>query len=390
MCDPPKQDDASAAARSAPPPAPTTAPAPEGWVRSWTPGLLSPEELEQYWRDGFVVKHGVFTPQELRPVMDAIDRMVEELAERLLADGRITDACAGAGFHTRLTRLEAQYPHASVLLHKQGKLPDAFAQLWAHPRLLSAARQLLGEDVGGHPVWNLRCKTPQQEQATVPWHQDTAYLDRDCWGVLQVTAWVPLVDATQRNGCLQVVRGGHRSGRTAPHTGCAGGTWYLSMDEAAAQQELGVDLLRDAVTCEVPLGGVLFLNNLVPHRSLDNLSSEIRWSLDLRWQRPDQPNGFYGLKPCIRMCAAGQPDYQIDWASWAAIDRQVLQKAGGPPAAASGQQQAAGQAEEGGAGAGADPDDDVIVGPWMDSWPLTHTNRHVEAWLAGKRGTIKA
>lgn len=52
----------------------------------------------------------------------------------------------------------------SVLLHKQGKLPQAFASLWAHPRLLSAARQLLGDDVGGHPVWNLRCKTPQQEQ----------------------------------------------------------------------------------------------------------------------------------------------------------------------------------------------------------------------------------
>lgn len=39
-------------------------------------------------------------------------RMVEELAQRLLADGRITDACASAGFHTRLKRLEAQYPHA--------------------------------------------------------------------------------------------------------------------------------------------------------------------------------------------------------------------------------------------------------------------------------------
>ena len=26
-------------------------------------------------------------------------------------------------------------------------------------------------DVAGHPVWNLRAKTPQQEQATVPWHQ---------------------------------------------------------------------------------------------------------------------------------------------------------------------------------------------------------------------------
>lgn len=30
---------------------------------------------------------------------------------------------------------------------------------------------LVADDVAGHPVWNLRAKTPQQEQATVPWHQ---------------------------------------------------------------------------------------------------------------------------------------------------------------------------------------------------------------------------
>lgn len=134
------------------------------------------------------------------------------------------------------------------------------------------------------------------------------------------------------------------------------------------------------------------------------------------------------------MCAAGQPDFQIDWAAWAAIDRQasdvgpgwrawadcpcpwcnlmpqwvrrrgdqevhrssrsppnphpptppplqVLQKTGGATAAAGAQQEGPG---------GADQADDVIVGPWMDSWPLTHSNRHVEAWLAGKRATTKA
>lgn len=30
--------------------------------------------------------------------------------------------------------------------------------------------------------------------------------------------------------------------------------------------------------------------------SLENVSDKIRWSMDLRWQRPDKPNGFYGLK----------------------------------------------------------------------------------------------
>lgn len=55
--------------------------------------------------------------------------------------------------------------------------------------------------------------------------QDNAYLDPESWQCLQVTAWVPLLDATRLNGCLQVLRGGHASGTTAKHTCCVGGTW---------------------------------------------------------------------------------------------------------------------------------------------------------------------
>ena len=71
-----------------------------------------------------------------------------------------------------------------------------------------------------------RLQTPQQEQATVPWHQDIGYLDESCWTSLQVrflwtllrqffpmtrrwncsqlTAWIPMVDANRENGCMQV------------------------------------------------------------------------------------------------------------------------------------------------------------------------------------------
>lgn len=111
--------------------------------------------------------------------------------------------------------------------------------------LLDAAEQVLGPDVAGHPVWNLRTKvrdgtitivppsspvyfcqqTPNQMQATVPWHQDIAYLDESCWSTLQLTAWIPLLDTNTQNGCMQVIRGGHRTGRAAHHTCCVGGTW---------------------------------------------------------------------------------------------------------------------------------------------------------------------
>jgi len=52
------------------------------------------------------------------------------------------------------------------------------------------------------------------------------------------------------------------------------------------------------------------MNNLIPHRSLPNTSDGIRWSLDLRWQKPDLPNGFYGLKDNIVMRVPGDDSFR--------------------------------------------------------------------------------
>ena len=78
--------------------------------------------------------------------------------------------------------------------------------------------------------------------------------------------------------------------------------------------------------CPAILSGVLFLNNCVPHRSLENHSDKVRWSLDLRWQNPNMPNGFYGLKDNVVMRKEGDPSYEIDWSSFATVDRHQLQE----------------------------------------------------------------
>ena len=53
---------------------------------------------------------------------------------------------------------------------------QAFRDLWSNPRLLNVVEQLIGPDIKGHPVWNLRTKTPQNEATTVPWHQGQSLL----------------------------------------------------------------------------------------------------------------------------------------------------------------------------------------------------------------------
>jgi len=349
------------------------------WNRDWTPGPLTPDELKHFFEYGYVLKNEVFSASELQPTMDSISLLVDNLARRLFAAGKIKDLCENEDFYTRLTALEKQFPSLSVLMHRQGVLSEAMKKLWTSKQLLGIAGQVLGENLAGHPVWNLRTKTPQQEQANVPWHQDAAYLDSIADNVLQLTAWIPFINASVKNGCMQVLKGGHRTGVVCPHVGCTGGTWYIETVTTAIPNRLGVDLDRDLVTVEVPMGSILLLNNLIPHRSLPNLSNQIRWSLDLRWQKPDLPNGYYGLKEVIVFRQAkSDGGSEVDWdsfSSWASVDRSRLQDSGVMEEA---KQSAA--AEE-------DPFETRICGPWMDRWPLVHQNRHTDHWLKLNAGT---
>ncbi len=78
------------------------------------------------------------------------------MADELFAAGKIQDKCEDAGFYERLSKLEAQWPSASVLVHKRGILPAAVSALWPSAPLLSVAQQVLGGEIVGQPVWNIR------------------------------------------------------------------------------------------------------------------------------------------------------------------------------------------------------------------------------------------
>jgi hypothetical protein len=276
-------------------------------------------------------------------VIEWINGLVDDLAERLYAAGKIRDKFAEEGFLTRLTKLEQDFPGASVLVHIDGVLGQPLADLWGAKELLDVVEQILGPEIAGHPVWNLRTKTPLNPLATVPWHQDTAYLTAGAERTLQPTAWIPFVDADTVNGTLQVLRGGHRSGKVFPHRPERSRghekSWYLYI----ADEDLPAG---EVVTCEMPMGSLLLINQLIPHRSTENFSKGIRWSVDLRWQRPDEPSGFEKVKECILMRTATDPNYRIDWIAWARKNRvaEAMDRKS------------------------ADPFDATVTGPWLHRW----------------------
>ncbi len=304
---------------------------------------LTDAQLCQFQDAGFLIVPEFFSREQLQPVIEWINGLVDALAERLYAAGKIRDRHADEGFYTRLTRLEEEFPGAGVLIHIGGVLGQPLADLWGSRELLDVIQQILGPEIAGHPVWNLRSKTPRSPLATVPWHQDTAYLAPGAEQTLQPTAWIPLIDADRVNGTLQVLRGGHRSGKVFRHrperTRDRERSWYLYIAEEDLPQ-------GEVVTCEMPMGSLLLINQLIPHRSTENFSARIRWSVDLRWQRPDEPSGFEKVKECILMQTARNSSYRIDWSDWARKNRiaDAMDKAA------------------------ADPLDSTVTGPWLRRW----------------------
>ena len=309
----------------------------------------------------------LFSRDELEPVIESVNNSVDRLVEKLYKAGKIPNKAEGGGFYNRMSMVEKMFPGAAVLLHKGGYLPKGFQDLWAHEKLLNIVEQFIGPEIAANPGWNLRPKTPVNEETTVPWHQDNAYFYEASVNTLLATAWIPLIDANTTNGCMQVVKGGHRLGKTATHTCCAGNTWYVDLSEEEMVKSLGVDMQKDVVTCEVPMGGVLFLTNCIPHRSLENYSDKIRWSLDLRWQDPSKASGFEGMKDPMLLRSGKDPSYSPDWDLFASQDRNLLQKEV--------------------LGIENDEFDTTIHGQWMERWEITHHNRHTEALRKTKSAT---
>jgi ectoine hydroxylase-related dioxygenase (phytanoyl-CoA dioxygenase family) len=183
---------------------------------------------------------------------------------------------------------------STILHHREGMRGGGYQgksmfDLITHPKLLDVVSDLVGPEIVASSAYRIRPKIPGVTRGNVPWHQDSGYFAPHCDDHLIVTCWIPLVDATVENGCMEIIPRSHTSGILEHHTGGNMGL-YVIKDE---------DLPRSAsekIVAECPLGGVVFMTNLTAHCSTPNYSDGIRWSVDLRYQSSDTPNNL-GLWP---------------------------------------------------------------------------------------------
>ena len=247
---------------------------------------LTPQQLDFYREQGYLLAEDALDPAVFDLLRSEVEEVVDGFAREALADGRITEPHEDEPFERRLHRLALDLGDPEPLLALvRGKMrsPGMF-RIYACEALLDIVESVIGPEILAHPQFNIRAKRPGVDEGVVPWHQDLGYLEPSAAETFMVNFWIPLVDATLENGCLEVIAGSHRSELIEHQRGMgpAGNFKGVVDDELPPGRH---------VPCPVRTGGVLLIQHTTMHRSQPNLSDHIRWSLDLRYSHPDLPTG---------------------------------------------------------------------------------------------------
>lgn len=266
---------------------------------------LTQQQIALFKNDGYLVVENLFDDSDLNPVIDEINTEINRHARELVAAGELSRTYEEEGFERQLTRIHAETPKVTEAISHGKMSGPAFFNMIRNPKLLDIAGQFCGSEVIASSVYRLRPKMPCYKSGEVPWHQDSGYIEEFCDRFLIITVWLPLVDAGSERGCLWVIPDAHK-GEVLRHAVPRGNS-YLEIPEPCLPRQ-------KPICVPVKKGGALFMTNLTPHASFENVSDVVRWSMDLRYQSAELPTNAKITR--LEGEVIGTPDWSVPMACY--------------------------------------------------------------------------
>ena len=177
-------------------------------------GGLNAGQRSLYLENGYLLLEDVIPPADLQPLINEIDEVIDQHACQAYAEGRLSDLFRDEPFDRRLACIREAMDDASFgreVMGKRHKTAGMF-HVVTHPAILDIVESVIGPEILAHPQFNCQAKMPHEARSQIPWHQDLSFLEREAEQTFMVNFWIPLVDATVDNGCLEVISGSHRAG----------------------------------------------------------------------------------------------------------------------------------------------------------------------------------
>lgn len=174
-------------------------------VNAESAGRLSEAQVENFWRDGYVVAENAVAAVGLERTRAVLEEWIEESRGHGAAYGETIDG------RPRFDLAHAHRADAPALrrVDNPPEIDPAYAEAAFDGNFVDMIAELIGPDLKFHHA-KVNLKQPGSE-TRVDWHQDFSYTPHTNDHV--VTALLMLDEMSEENGCLMVVPGSHREGQ---------------------------------------------------------------------------------------------------------------------------------------------------------------------------------
>ena len=231
---------------------------------------LSPEQVADFRRDGFLAVTQIAPPEEVTQLRDIFRRLFE---------GNVGWE-KGAQYDLAGTDGDDQPRKLPQLLNPVQFAPE-LATTRFRANALAMAIQLLGE--GTEPWFEHAILKPPRYGAPTPWHQDEAHRDDPGTDYEQLSIWMPLQEATPENGCMRYISGSHL-GPVLEHRS------PNDDPRITALECIGAFDPDTAALCPLPPGGAVMHHCRTLHSAGPNQSDAPRCAYILSFRGPTRPN----------------------------------------------------------------------------------------------------
>lgn len=230
---------------------------------------LTDAQVAAYRRDGYLVLEQLFAADEVAAMTREADALLAAVRDELRTAGQDPEHALASGVYVGLS---ARSPFFRFL-HADSRLVEPLVSLW------SPAVQFLSD--------KLVYKSEVVEFGS-PWHQDYPYWQ----GSSKISVWIAVDDATETNGCLQVIPGSHA--QPIDHDQVHEATGFGNRLDPA---KLG---LAEPVALPIAAGGAVFFSDLTLHASLPNRDGRPRRAIIETYRHLAEPDLTYDWSVAAR------------------------------------------------------------------------------------------
>ena len=223
-------------------------------------GHLSAEQIDRFWRDGYLMVEDAVSPEQLAALRAEFDGWVEESKAHTDGYGETVDG---------RPRFDLEQGHSAEKpalrrVNSPAEASGAYDAAMRDSAMTSFVADLIGPNVKFHHS-KINSKLPGA-RTEVKYHQDFPFTPHTNDDV--VTALLMVDEVTEENGPLEVVPGSHK--------GPIHGLWHDGVFTGAVGSEVEADALESAVKCTGPAGAVCLMHTRLLHGSAPNLSDHPR------------------------------------------------------------------------------------------------------------------